>query len=323
MARATCTILICSAGRRVGLLQAFRQASERLSLDLRIVACDLDPDNSAACALADVALKVPRCDDPGYVDAVLAAARRFEVSLVVPTIDPELLPLAHASAEFEKIGARVHISDISVIETARDKARTSQVLAAAGVPVPRTFGQDQIAADPTLLDWPVFAKPSGGSASRGLEVFNRPEEVPAQFDEPMIFQDCLNGPEYTINMFVDKAGVLRCVVPHLRMRIRAGEVEKGRTVRRDDLRGIAEGIAKALPGLRGVACFQVIDDPDRGPKVIEINARFGGGYPLADHAGAPFAQWLLEEVNDLPQSANDDWRDDVLMLRYDSAVYQG
>ena len=77
MARATCTILICSAGRRVGLLQAFRQASERLSLDLRIVACDLDPDNSAACALADVALKVPRCDDPGYVDAVLAAARRI------------------------------------------------------------------------------------------------------------------------------------------------------------------------------------------------------------------------------------------------------
>jgi carbamoyl-phosphate synthase large subunit len=55
--------------------------------------------------------------------------------------------------------------------------------------------------------------------------------------------------------------------------------------------------------------------------VFEINARFGGGYPLAHQAGATFSQWLLEEVAGLPATANDRWQDGVLMLRYDSAVF--
>jgi len=112
-------------------------------------------------------------------------------------------------------------------------------------------------------------------------------------------------------------------VPHRRISIRAGEVEKGVTVRRADLTEIAKAIAAALPELRGVACFQVLDDPAQGPRVIEINARFGGGYPLVDHAGAPFAQWLLEEATGRKLSAHDSWRKDVLMLRYDSAVFRG
>jgi carbamoyl-phosphate synthase large subunit len=323
MARSSLSILICSAGRRVGLVQAFRAAADRLSLDLTVLACDLDPDHSAACAVAAHAFKVPRCDDPGYVDAIKDIVRKFNVALVVPTIDPELLPLAQSVEDFRALGARVHISDLSVIEIARDKARTSRVFADAGVPVPRTMDEAQLWADPTALTWPVFAKPSGGSASRGLAVYHDVKDVPDQFDEPMIFQDTLEGPEYTINMFVDQSGALKCVVPHIRLSIRAGEVEKGRTERREDLKEIAQGIARALPGLRGVACFQILDDPRFGPRVIEINARFGGGYPLADHAGATFAQWLLEELCDLPSTANDDWRDGVLMMRYDSAVYQG
>jgi carbamoyl-phosphate synthase large subunit len=64
-----------------------------------------------------------------------------------------------------------------------------------------------------------------------------------------------------------------------------------------------------------------MDDGAAGPKVIEINARFGGGYPLADHAGAHFAKWLLEEVSGLPASCHDNWHSGVLMLRYDEAIF--
>ncbi|WP_353619142.1 ATP-grasp domain-containing protein [Stappia sp. BW2] len=316
-------LLICSAGRRVGLLQCFRSAAERLGIQLEILACDLVPDLSAACAVADRAFAVPRCNDPGYAKAILDIVRDNQVNLVVPTIDPELMPLASVADDFAQLGARLHVAPTDIIEVVRDKRLTSETLEAAGVPVPGSLGHEALLADPDALGWPVFAKPSGGSASRGLQVFQNINELPDSFEEPMVFQQLLRGPEYTINMFVDKGGQLQTVVPHLRIQIRAGEVEKGKTVRRDDFRQIAEGVHRALPGLTGVACFQVIDDPDLGPRVIEINARFGGGYPLADHAGAYFAQWLLEEVLDRPCGANDDWRENVKMLRYDSAVYDG
>jgi carbamoyl-phosphate synthase large subunit len=250
-------------------------------------------------------------------------ARREAPQLIVPTIDPELLPLALAAADFARMGTRIHVSDETVINVERDKYETMRVLGAAGVPVPRTADLETFSAAPQDWPWPLFVKPKGGSASRLISRVDGPADLPVAPPEPMIVQEFLDGPEFTINMFIDAAGQLRCVVPHQRLRIRAGEVEKGRTVRSQALIDTARAIAAALPGARGALCFQVIDDKQSGPKVIEINARFGGGYPLAHHAGATFARWLLEEVSGRPSTAHDDWREGVLMLRYDAAVFRG
>jgi carbamoyl-phosphate synthase large subunit len=61
---------------------------------------------------------------------------------------------------------------------------------------------------------------------------------------------------------------------------------------------------------------------DGAPALFEINARFGGGYPIAHHAGATFTKWLLEEAAGMPSSANNEWRSGVRMLRYDQAVFR-
>lgn len=76
-----------------------------------------------------------------------------------------------------------------------------------------------------------------------------------------------------------------------------------------------------LSAPRGVLCFQAFVDRQGRASVFEINARFGGGYPLAHHAGATMARWLLEERLGLPCSAHNAWREGVAMLRYDAAVF--
>jgi carbamoyl-phosphate synthase large subunit len=273
--------------------------------------------------MADRAFKVPPCGREDFIEAVSDIARREAVRLVVPTIDPELLPFAVAASDFAHMGARIHVSDESVIQVARDKFETMRVLGRAGVPVPRTADLEVVLAEPDDWPWPLFLKPKGGSASRLIRRVDGPADLPVEPPEPMIVQEFLDGPEFTVNMFIDAAGQLRCVVAHQRLRIRAGEVEKGRTVRKTSLTDTAHAIAAALPGARGALCFQVIDDKLSGPKVIEINARFGGGYPLAHHAGATFTRWLLEEVAGRPSTAHDNWREGVLMLRYDASVFRG
>lgn len=110
-------------------------------------------------------------------------------------------------------------------------------------------------------------------------------------------------------------------MPHWRIETRAGEVSKGVTEDVAALRALAPKVIAALPGVRGALCFQAIMDPDKGPAVFEINARFGGGYPLAHRAGATFTQWLLEEALGLPVTAHDRWKAGVKMLRYDEAVF--
>jgi carbamoyl-phosphate synthase large subunit len=172
-------------------------------------------------------------------------------------------------------------------------------------------------------NWPLFAKPSSGSASRGIQVLSGPEEICSVYEEPMLAQELLLGDEYTVNVYVGADGALTAAIPHLRIGVRAGEVEKGRTVRDPRFREIAEQVVRALPEPRGVMCFQLIDDMRRGPCVFEVNARFGGGYPLADHAGGRFAESLIAERLGRPACASDDWREGVEMFRYDAAVYRG
>lgn len=323
MSEKSLRVLFTSAGRRVELLQCFRRAGSELGLRLDVLACDLDATLSAACHVADKAYDVPRCTDPGYAAAVLDIARTNDVRLVIPTIDPELMALASATPSFAVIGTRVHVSPPAVVAVAQDKLKTAQVLSAAGVPVPATFELIEARLRPQDMAWPLFMKPKAGSASRGLKVINSAKELPDHVAEPMVLQELLEGPEYTVNVLIGQSGELKSAITHRRLQVRAGEVEKGRTVRRSDLRTFAERIVAALPGARGVLCFQAIDDRRGGPKVFEINARFGGGYPLADHAGARYAKWLLEEVIGEPSTAHDNWREGVTMLRYDSAVFKG
>ena len=138
----------------------------------------------------------------------------------------------------------------------------------------------------------------------------------------MLIQDIAPGREYTVDVFLDRAGQCRCAVPRLRLETRAGEVSKGVTVRNEHVLTIARRTAEALPGARGVINIQIFHDENTGvTNVIEINPRFGGGYPLTHQAGAPMIRWLIEETLGMPCSARDDWREGVVMLRYDEAVF--
>ena len=79
----------------------------------------------------------------------------------------------------------------------------------------------------------------------------------------------------------------------------------------------------ALPGPFGALTIQAfVDDATGELAIIELNARFGGGFPLSREAGADFPRWILEDLFGLPSTATaDEWRDGLVMLRYDAAVF--
>lgn len=316
-------VLISSAGRRGQLIECFREAGRVLGLPVRVTACDAMPELSAACQLADDWVRVPRCDAPEFIPALLAVCAAKKIRLVIPTIDSELATLSAHRAQFAAAGVEVAVSAPAVIALARDKQQTAITLAAAGVRTPRTVSGAAYAADPAALDWPVIVKPRAGSSSVGMVRPGSTQEAAGLASEmsDVIVQELWAGQEYTVNMFFDRNGRLRCAIPHLRIETRGGEVSKGRTENIAVLRAMARDIARVLVGARGALCFQAIVAESGEAAVFEFNARFGGGYPLAHRAGGRFAQWLVEEAAGLPLSAADEWRSGVTMLRHDTAVF--
>jgi len=316
------TVMVTSAGRRHHLIETLRSDASELGLSLKVLAVDSRPKLSAACMSADHRAAVPSCTSPDYLRVLADLCTQYGVSILIPTIDTELLVLAEARESFDSRGVSVVVSSPSAIRIARDKLLTAHTLLAAGVPTPTTIPLAEALANHKCIEGPVILKPVDGSNSIGIIRLASLTGAQSLDIDPgaYVAQQLCEGPEFTVNCYVSARDGVLAAVPHRRLEVRGGEVSKGRTERRADLLDQVSPIVSAIPGLRGPFCFQAIVGHD-GPRIIEVNARFGGGYPIAHAAGAHFGRWIMEEHLKRRLSAAPAWEDGLLMLRYDSAVF--
>jgi len=334
------TVLISSAGRRVELLRAFRRALAAIGASPgRVLATD-SSWYASAFHQADEAFVVPRLDDDAYVPQLLELCLKYDVDLIVPTIDTEMPVWVASRDQFTEIGTTIALSGDGVVAIAADKQLTHDWLAANGFPTVGQTTPADVLAEPDTWGFPLMAKPRFGSAGLGVGVVHDAAElslVASRGHElgEMVVQTVARGVEHTIDVLVDRAGHCVCAVPRRRIEVRAGEVSKGMTVRSPVLTDLATRLCDALPGAYGALNIQVIVDgapdvpaADLGDvgvddlAVIEINARYGGGFPLSLEAGADFPRWMLEDLLGLPSTASAaDWRAGLVMLRYDAAVF--
>jgi carbamoyl-phosphate synthase large subunit len=318
------TVLISSAGRRTRLISCFREAAARLGVEITMLATDMNPAMSSACYAADSAFEVPHCLAPAFAEKIKALCAEHRVDLLVPTIDTELALLAQEVSAFRAFGTRINISSPAVVELARDKMKFHAFLQEHHLHTPRSGEAVEVRDALAGLPWPCIFKPRAGSRSIGIIRANGPDEVPQKvLNEKYVWQECWAGKEFTVNFFIGTDGHCKCVIPYERIEVRDGEIAKGATRRMPTLEGEVWRVAGELAalGAYGAHCTQAIVRGEDEFVLFELNARFGGGYPLADNAGASFAQWLLEDTLGLPSSADNNWKPNRVMLRYDDAYF--
>jgi carbamoyl-phosphate synthase large subunit len=267
---------------------------------------------------------MPRCTAPDFESALIELALRAGIHLIVPTIDTELPVMAGLRSTLLERGIWVSVSDPQTVSICADKVLTNAWLVERGFPTVRqaSLASVQQASSGWLL--PLIVKPRAGSASIGVRRIAELNELRAIRDTEnrLIVEEIAPGREFTVNVYVDKNGRCRCAVPHERLEVRGGEVSKGITNKHRGMMELAANIAESLPGARGALNIQCFLDKDGRVRVVEINARFGGGYPLAHRAGAPFTKWLLQEALDLAAVSDcADWQPGLAMLRYDQAIF--
>lgn len=318
----TVTVLLSSVGRRSQLIESFRQALSELGVWGRVLGVDAAAETAPAAYLADKRFVVQHCCNPGFIEEVLKVAIEEDVCLIVPTIDTELPVYAANRQRFADHGITIAVSDSETIKIACDKVETHRWLEEKGFPTPRQGSPEEVLRCPAQWKFPLILKPRMGSASVGI---SRVESAMAlrffaEGKPGLIVQEIAHGDEYTVNVFVQE-GRCVCAVPHRRIETRGGEISKGITVRNEKLIQMITAVVERLPGARGALNVQCFVDAEGNITIIEINARFGGGFPLANRAGAKFPRWLLEPLLGRPSTASTEWQDGLLMLRYDAAVF--
>ncbi|MFB0553838.1 MAG: ATP-grasp domain-containing protein [Phycisphaerae bacterium] len=315
-------VLFTCIGRRVSLLNSFRRASRQLKINATFFGTDTT-DLSSALQLCDEGFLVKPTTHPRYIRQLLSIVKANRVKLLVPTVDLDLKVLAQNKPKFASTGCRVLVSAPEVVDICQDKRKTYRFLAKNGFDTALTMSV-RAALSKKKLNWPCFVKPWDGYAGRGNAVVNNRRELLfyAKRIPNAICQEFIKGTEYSCDVYIDFGMKVRCVVPRKRIEVRAGEVSKGQVVKNPRIMSEAAMLAETLGAGPGVITLQLFLTDDNKVKFIEINPRFGGGAPLSIKAGANFPKWILQEaLCKKPNIRFDDFKDDLIMLRYDSEVW--
>ncbi len=307
-------VLLTCAGRRNYLVKSFREA---LSGRGMVFAADASAE-APALQQADKSFILPKLNDTAYIDTLLTMCRRHSILLLVSLNDLELPILARHRARFLEVGTVPVISSPQVVDTCFDKWRTFNFLKACNLEAPNTYlllADARHALARGDVSFPVVVKPRWGTASIGIAYPHDDEELELDFrlaqkrlprtllreinasdpERCILIQKRLCGQEYGLDVVNDLEGHYVCTLVRQKVAMRAGETDRAKTVKSAWLERVGAVIGRKL-GHIGVLDCDAIVEKDRC-YVLDMNPRFGGGYPFSHIAGANLPAVLLAWVN--------------------------
>ena len=287
-------ILFTGVGRRIELIQAFRQAALHLGINLKLYGADM-AGTAPALTYCDFTRKVCGMGEPEYIRQLLEICKEDHIDLLIPTIDTDLLILSKNVQEFEKEGTKVLVSKPEKIAVCRDKNYTADFFESCGLKAPRTYNNYK----KYLGEYPCFIKPKDGSSSiNAFKVNDLGElEVYAEKIGDYIVQPYIEGKEYTIDVFCDFDGSPIYITPRERVAVRAGEVLKTKICMDDRMIQESRKLIEKFRPCGPMAVQLIRQDVTREDYFIEINPRFGGGSPLSMKSGARSAEAILKMLS--------------------------
>lgn len=308
-------ILFSCAGRRRYLLKYFKA---ELSKKDKVIATDMQA-TAPALTEADVVEIVPAVYAENYIDTLMEICIKHRVNAIISLNDLELPILANNIDTFKNIGIQAIVSSPDIIDICFDKYKTSEFLTKIGLKSPKTYiSYEKVvnALKDNSLNFPVIVKPRWGSGSIGIEIANDFEDLEILYnyikkkvkksilatasvsEDSVLIQEYINGTEYGLDIMNDLNGEHCGVSIKKKLSMRAGETDKAVTIKNDEIYSIGRTIGEKLKHIANLDCD--ILEKNGEFYVLELNPRFGGGYPFSHEAGVNMPKaiisWLKNEI---------------------------
>lgn len=236
---------------------------------------------------------VPRCTEPGYIDALKKIIKRERIDLVHPQPDIEVVVIGKHRDE---LPARTFLPDNRTIEVFQDKVLTQKAMKSAGVPVPSSFKIDGPADITRALSelapsgetvWLRATKGFGSRAALPVKTAEQAESWIKYWSEmrgigwgEFMISEFLSGPEYAFQS-VWKDGEMVVSAARQRLEYLFGNITpSGQTstpsvavsVENEEVNRIASSaILSVDKKATGIFCADMKTSPDGTVKLTEIN----------------------------------------------------
>lgn len=309
-------LLITSAGRRGYIVEYFKKA---IGNEGRVYAGN-SSSFSAAFSYADGHIITPLIYDNAYIPFLLDFCKANKIDFVISLFDVDLLVLAQNKQKFREIGTEVIVSPAQIVDRCNDKWKTYLFCKENGINTAKTyFNLEEVSSESekgTLL-FPLIVKPRWGMGSIAMFEAETGKELEvlyekckrdiqksylkyeAAFDREncVIIQQKLTGSEYGIDIMNDLDGNYCGNVVRKKHAMRSGETDCAAVVRDEAVSNFAQKLGKCSKHIGNMDVDVFVDNGE--VCLLEMNARFGGGYPFSHLAGVnlPMAiiKWLKGE----------------------------
>ncbi len=311
-------ILFTSVGRRSYLVQYFREA---LGNSGKLYATNSIKFSTAFNYVDDHAVS-PLIYSDEYIPFLLDCCRKWKISAIISLFDIDLMILARNRGLFEKNGVKLIVSDVDVIGKCNDKWHTAEFFRNQGINAPKTFLSVESVVEEVKsgsLSYPLIVKPRWGAGSIAVSEADDEQELRFYYEKTkkeifasylryesqvdcehsVLIQEKIAGQEYGLDIINDLDGNYITTIVKKKLGMRSGETDCAMTVSDERLMKLGERISTSLRHIANLDVDVIVDDD---MYVIEMNARFGGGYPFSHVAGvdlpAAIVRWLRGESAD-------------------------
>ncbi len=309
-------VLIPNVGRRGYMVNYIRNIC---GFDGKIFVSDCDKSASGLYSNNDghFILSKPVNDEEKYINSLLALCEEKQISVIVPVIDPEIFILSKYLDLFTKKKILLPVSSKEVINICYNKLLMNKFLKTNGFSVPKTykvlknFFEDYNSGN---INFPVIIKPIYGSGSESTYRVSSKEEVKVLFHEGMIIQDYIDGQELGADVFNDmNKKPVRCVIKK-KISMRSGETDKAISIKNTYLQNTLIHLAKCLGHIGNLDVDIIVSDT--ATYIIDLNPRFGGGYPITHEVGVNLLELIIKMSKGekiLPEFNN--YEEDIMVMK--------
>lgn len=302
-------ILLTSAGRRSYLVEFFKAAHEGITVH----AANSSPF-SPALAIADKAVISPLIYDENYINFLLDYCTANKIDLIVPLFDIDLPVLAAHRELFLHHGTRILVSSPEVVETCSDKWKTYTFLLSNGFSHPHTYISLESAKAALAIGeitFPLIIKPRWGMGSIALFEANSMRELEVLYEKSrmdiersylkyesrktpehaVIIQEKLFGHEYGLDIINDLDGNYQNTIVKHKFAMRAGETDCAKIVDDLSLKELGRMLAIKMRHIANMDMDVIVCQDSL--YILDLNARFGGGYPFTHMAGVNLPKAII------------------------------
>lgn len=304
-------ILLTSAGRRSYLVEFFKEALNGTG--------EVHVGNSTPLSsvfhYADQCVVTPLIYDEQYIPFLKKYCRDNQIGAIISLFDVDLYVLAKHKEEFAKDGVTVIVSSPEAIDICNDKWKTYQFCQKHSLPAPKTWlhSEDVLQAlKNNEVSYPVIIKPRWGMGSIAIyqadneeelevltkkvkrEIFSSYLRYESAFDEEecVLFQEKIIGQEYGLDVIHDLNGKQCLTVVRKKIAMRSGETDCAQIMDDPKVAAVGTAVGDALSHVGNLDMDVFVNDD--GIYVLEMNARFGGGYPFSHLAGVNLPKAIVK-----------------------------